>query len=994
MLGGLGVRLSPVVVGRADLLDLVERRWQAAAAGSGHLLLLAGEAGVGKSRLLREATVAVSAGAGSVIGAVANPSDVESAGGVLLDLASQARRTGDPATAGSADTLTGRLRSFSADRHGDLHHSRRLLVADLVDAVVAIATGAAPLLLTVEDLHWADELTLEVLGAVAPHLPGLRLLILASYRAEDAPAYLRAWRARLLNQRLVEEARVARLTRAETASLCAAISGELAPTALVDAVYERSDGIPLHVEELLATTVEPAGATPAVPETLAEAVLARAARLSVGARMVADAACVIGRSFDPDLLAAAGATEPTTVDAALRELAEHHLIRGDGDSRWDFRHALIRDALYADLPRTRRRELHRRVADAARATRASDAFLSDQYERAGRHGEAYRHARAAATEASRMSANREAVELLRRAQRTAPTAIPGPDRAALLVELATALAATDDNGAADMTFAEAHRLLREHGDESAAAALVPDWVAVRHLLGADLAQRTALLGDALDRSGPEPAPRGRLYAALSAACMLARHLDEAIDHGRTARGLLAGEQSTVNVDTTLGSVLVFAGRMDEGWRLLEDAIAVAVAQRSEAEAARAYRMLGSSASVLVEYERAGHWLREGIGYAERTQRWNDRHYMAAHLGHVLWATGEWEAAESEARRALADGRGGVTTRITALHVLGYIALGRGHADDAEARLVEARRLGEQMGELQRLSPALWGLAELSVHRGQNVEAVGWCERGYSASAEVADAAYLFPFVLTGTRARLALDDLSGARDWLDRCGRLLTRRAIPGTLPALDHATGLLELADGHAGKARDALLAARDGWHRRGRFWEGSQVLLDLARCATRSRRTGEAVSLVREARVRAERAGAGPLLDAAGSLPDATGEADDGPLTPRENEVARLVASGATNREIAGALHIAPKTVAAHVEHILTKLGASRRAEIAAWAATRSNSRQRTAPAARVGGSAPSYPDSLVVSRRMTSVPATLTSQSVSPGPEMTNGTATAES
>ena len=94
-------------------------------------------------------------------------------------------------------------------------------------------------------------------------------------------------------------------------------------------------------------------------------------------------------------------------------------------------------------------------------------------------------------------------------------------------------------------------------------------------------------------------------------------------------------------------------------------------------------MIGSSASVLVEYDRAEHWLAEGVRYAEKVELWNHRHYMASHLAHVQWATGQWDAATQTAQQALADGRGGITTRITAQYVLGYLAMGRGDWNAAE-----------------------------------------------------------------------------------------------------------------------------------------------------------------------------------------------------------------------------------------------------------------------------------------------------------------------
>ena len=239
----------------------------------------------------------------------------------------------------------------------------------------------------------------------------------------------------------------------------------------------------------------------------------------------------------------------------------------------------------------------------------------------------------------------------------------------------------------------------------------------------------------------------------------------------------------------------------------------------------------------------------------------------------------------------------------------------------------ALTLGEQMNEIQRLSPALWGLAEAARLAGDSDAAVRWCERGYSISAGNGDAAYLFPFLVTGVRVWLSRRDVTAAREWVARVEPLLRKRAIPGTMPAIDHAHGLLHLADGHTGKAREALAAAAAAWRQADRFWEGTQALLDLARCAQRSRRPAEAAARMAEANGRSSAAGALALMDGAPVAAPAVAEV----LSAREVEVAQLVATGATNRDIAATLRIAPKTVAAHIEHILAKLGAARRAEIA---------------------------------------------------------------
>jgi DNA-binding CsgD family transcriptional regulator len=240
-----------------------------------------------------------------------------------------------------------------------------------------------------------------------------------------------------------------------------------------------------------------------------------------------------------------------------------------------------------------------------------------------------------------------------------------------------------------------------------------------------------------------------------------------------------------------------------------------------------------------------------------------------------------------------------------------------------------------MGELQRISPALWGLAETAQLQGDFERAIALCEKGFAASNRVGDAAYLYPFLVTGARAQLAQCDPPAAEEWVDRVEQALTRRSIPGTLPAIEHARGLLQLAAGDRCAATATLERARVAWAARHRFWEGSWAALELAR-GTAPGDCGSTPDLIDEVRTRAEAIGATPLVTAADAVRQrATATEPWHPLTAREFSVANLVSAGMTNREIATELFVSPRTVSAHVEHILTKLGAGRRAEIAAWAA-----------------------------------------------------------
>lgn len=920
-------RVRAGLVDRGDVLALAGRRWAEATDGRGQFVLIAGEAGIGKSRMLDE--IADLLAGVPVLTTRAWPRDAEFPGAVLFDLARALRQEG---RAEVGEPIVERLRAGGDADDGAARY--RQLASDLTDLVFGLLVEA-PLLLRVEDLHWADELSLDVLERLAPLVRHTRGLVVATYRSDElrSGSALATWRSRVLGQRFAEEVPLARLDRSGTERLAAALLGETPSATFVDELLERSNDIPLYIEELIA-----AGGSRTVPDTIAEAVRGRSERLDAATREVAGAAAVIGCSFEFDLLVDIMRRPEDPVDSGLRELCDHHLLVRLSETKFDFRHALLRDALYDDIPLPARRRMHAEVAEASERAGIRRSYLSEQFELAQLPDRAFPHAVAAAEDASRLSAHREAAELYARALRTAPENTRPAELADLTAFGALELLAIDDAAGAAALLSRSVEISRQSGDADAAASRTAHLMATRHLLGDDLEQRIALARDArawLEASpgGGSDAAWGHLLGAEAAAFMLARRLDRSIETGREALDRLRTADdaaSRLDVQATLGAVQVFAGQ-PEGWGLLDEVIAEA-GTRFEAVAARGHRMLASSASVLVEYGRARRDLEAALTATADSERWNDHHYLRAHRAHVRWATGA-AGAEEDARRALADGRG-VTTEIEALTVLGLLDLARDRLDDARRRLERALSLGRRMSELQRINPALWGLAEAALHSGALAHAVELTEEGYRQSAEVEDAAYLFPFVLTGVRARLALHDSDGAREWLARCRPLLELRGIPGTLPALVHADGLLALADGRSTAARPLLREAADAWARRERLWEGVQALLDLARCAVRARRPGEAARHVAEARRRATDAGATLLVRLADAVRlDAESGESAGPLTAREFEVARLIADGATNREIAERLVIAPKTASAHVEHILAKLGVNRRAEVAAW-------------------------------------------------------------
>jgi DNA-binding CsgD family transcriptional regulator len=311
--------------------------------------------------------------------------------------------------------------------------------------------------------------------------------------------------------------------------------------------------------------------------------------------------------------------------------------------------------------------------------------------------------------------------------------------------------------------------------------------------------------------------------------------------------------------------------------------------------------------------------------------------MAATGALVAWANGRWDEAVALGEHALAD-RGCERAAVMARWPIGYTAVARGDAATAAAHLGAAEAFGDGAGVPDFVLAASWGLAELAVVAGDHETAIRRTADALELASRSGEHARFAPFVVTGVRARIAAGRPADAERWAEDAAGLLAGREPH---PALDHASGLVSLAAGSLAAARASLERAVRGWGARGRTWEALWARLDLAGCMLRLGRVVEAVKLMADVRAAAEGLGSPPLLARVAELErlsrrHSTEEPAWHPLTVREYEVARLIAVGLTNGEIAAELSVAPRTVIAHVEHILDKLGAARRTEIASWVAT----------------------------------------------------------
>ena len=380
--------LCPVLVGRAPQLaalrDLIDQTGQ----GAGHAILIAGEAGVGKTRLVAEARAYAVARGYSWLQGVCFQADRASPYAPLLDLL----------YTHFAEEPTGSL----PDELSPVSHVLRWLLPDAPQALRApgqltdhgppekvgfysaltrFFLGQAanrPLMLVVEDLHWSDDATLEFLHHLVRRCPGQRLVLVMTYRNDEAEPRLRHWLAQLDRERLSREVMLPRLTGDETAAMLRAmlpdeprLRAELGST-----IYALTEGNPFFVEEMLASWAggsatgdgdggsgPPLVAHLSIPRSVDDAVQQRTKRLSKAARGLASLAAVSGRRFDLAVLQALTGRGEARVLTLVKELVAAQLVVEQSADRFAFRHALTREALYADMLARERRVLHRQLAE-------------------------------------------------------------------------------------------------------------------------------------------------------------------------------------------------------------------------------------------------------------------------------------------------------------------------------------------------------------------------------------------------------------------------------------------------------------------------------------------------------------------------------------------------------------------------------------------------------------------------------------------------------
>ena len=944
----------PILVGRDDLLEHFDELIAETNAGHGNAVFLSGRAGLGKTRLMRAAARKAEAAGLRVDGGAVAPQDHQVPLASIRELATGLR--------GDAEwgPLSTDLLAIDGRHEGDALGARRLMVRAAADRILEAVDR--PTMLLFSDLHWTDEMSLEVIGELARHAANRPLLLVADYRPDEFPAdgIHREWRSRILGQRHADEIRLRPLTINETGMATTLIlGGELpAPREVVEAVHERTNGIPLHIEELLAA-LDPDARTDGrrireahVPDTIGDAVLVRLERLSPDAQAVARAGAVIGRCFRPDVLAGVMDRPMVELEPAIRELEDAAILYPfqyvDG-GYYDFRHQLLRDAIYDALPPSQLRRFHALAAEFVMSLEASSVVhASRHYEKAGLRSLAFRTSLTAADEASRISARQEAYELYQRAVANMPDDLPILEQAGLFDAFSGAANAIEHNEDSEMAAIRARQLYLEAGQPISAAEQHVAMFSVALRRGEPTDQVRANLAQAFAEIAelpPSPEREGlRLWLIILDAECLFLGLDlpaarERVLEAIALAGSLGDREAMLDAEILRGRIDVIDGNYESGMRDGLRACREAREAGYESTGVTGYRNMALLAARIMDPQAAEAAIIEGLQYADAIEQSHCRQMIAGTLALLEWAAGHWDAADRRARQDLSD-RGCRRGMIGGQDVLGLVAMGRGRSDEARRWLAESLALGRRIGEVHLILTPLWGQAETDLLEGRSEAAAERCAEAWSLASTTGERALFIPFVVTGARAYIAARRPDEAATWLAQAREFLAGwDSIAGA--AVSHAEGLVRLAGGSLTAAREAFERSIRGWEERGRAWEAMHAQLDLAQCLIRMNRHLDAADVLERVNARAQEMGSPPLVARADELAKlshrrgATGEAWR-PLTVREFEVARLIADGLTNAEIGAELSVSPKTVSAHVEHILAKLGVRRRTEIAAWATT----------------------------------------------------------
>jgi DNA-binding NarL/FixJ family response regulator len=953
------IDLAQPLVGRDRELEVLGQLLGEACAGSARAAFITGEPGIGKTRLLLELLRdADSRGALALRG---RASEFESAVpfGLLVDAFDEYLESLDPRAFSRLATDDRRelaavfpaLRSHDPGSDEPATAAERFRAHRAVRDLLERLAGRQPVLLVLDDLHWADGASLELVSYLLRHPPRRAVMVAATFRSGQADRAL----VTAIERAMTEAGSVVQIALGPLAPAHARRLIDALGAAASERIYEASGGNPLYLLELarMAGDGPAAIGAAAVPDAIAAAIGAELDALRADPRLLAEAAAVAGDPFDLDLaLATADMAEPTGL-AALDDLIGHDLVRPEEvPRRFHFRHPLVRRAIYQSCPPGARLAAHRRSADALAARGAPAAARAHHVEHAARRGD--RAAVALLREAGEATAGRapaSAARWFEIALGLLPATTPAAERIHLLSALAQARAATGRFEGSRAALLEGIGLTTEA--DAGRLELISACAGFEQLLGQHEAARTRLIKALGCMPGSAPAP-----AAAALMIQLAVGDFYRMDYGAmrewgeralaTARRL-SDPPLTAASTAVLAVASAFAGAVPAAAAHSAEAAALVDALPDDELGRRldALANLATAELYLHRYHAAGAHAQRGLALARATGQAEMSPVLVPVLSHVLHATGR--VAESA---ALLDGAVEAARLSGNVQALGWNLLSRAFTAVAAGDLPAALDAAQESVDITA------DLDDTLVSTYANVAlATALCESGDAGRAiEVllsAAGGEGLPRIAGGwratyfellTRCWLAVDEPAGAQRAAARAAATAAELGLPLARAMAHRAAAAVALDEGDAAAAAARALAAAAAADEVG-------AAIDAARARTLA---GRALGLAHERdRAVRELRRAARQLDAFGAARyrqeaerelrklghhihrrTRPGNADGAgieTLTQREAEVARLVVDRRTNPEIATELFLSIKTIETHLRSIFRKLDVTSRYELA---------------------------------------------------------------
>ncbi len=966
-------------MGRSAELAGLEDALEDAIDGRPRLVFVAGDSGVGKTRLLSEfATRARDRGARILAGDCIELGEGELPYAPVVAVLRSLARDRDPVLGeipqfarSELGALLPELGDGAPRGPGAVDESDQGRLFEALLWLLERIGDAAPAVLAIEDLHWADRATRAFLAFLGRNLASERLLVVGTYRADELHRRhpLRPLLAELERLSVSRRIELPALTRAELSLQLTSLLGVAPDEDLVERMFARTEGYPLFVEELVAASADGRGR---LPITLRDALMARVERLPAAAQGVLSGLAV-GQRLDEELLAAITGLNDADLNASLREAMASNILVIEGDGRYRFRHALLREVVADDLLPGERRAIDLRLAQALEQHAERDGMtphlavaIANHFASAGDRPAALRAAVRAADAAVYVHAYGQAAALFEQAVELfdrVPDAeeVAGIDRAELLARAAMDHK-LEGNSARQETLARAALAeVDEQAEPHRAARFLNTLQDAQWHLGRG-EESLATLEHALSLvSSDDSFERGTLLRSWALTMMLRGRNTEAIEAAQEALKIaetLGNVRLRCRAINALGSARINLGDIDGGAAALREALEVARRERFVSEQNSAYVNLGDALHLAGRLPEARALVEEGLAH-ERPGNWV---WLVILRGELAIEAGEWDQAEEilGALRRSPTGNGLVNLDLRRAE----LALGRGRHEEARELLDEAGRLSAEMDEPQFVG-VLGALSSELERREGDLESArrtvrDTVERLLASSDEGVRLARVSAVgaAVEADAAQRARDlgDAEGERIALERAqGHVAQTPAPVDARLALEAAWALVARAERSraAGRADPSAYAlAAETWTELGRPYPAAVMRFRQAEALVEAGDRKAAVAAARAAHATAAALGAGWLtgeieglaararirladVPAAASPERGENEVEDPfGLTQRERQVLELVARGATNREIGEKLFMAEKTASVHVSRILAKLGVRSRTEAAGLA------------------------------------------------------------